>query len=126
MLMFGNGVLQIMWNGGEDGDPYIEIVDNFLFYPDPQAMKRLKNSRWEIKQAFKSKAVIEKDEKKRGDGNELYIVQEKNEDTGEVEEIALIKSKQWKELEEGVESPDDPRRARYEINTLKMGQISVS
>jgi hypothetical protein len=122
-LLFGNGVLQLMWDGGDDGDPYIEIVDNFLFYPDPQAMKRLKNSRWEIKQAFKSKAVIEKDEKTRGVGNELYTVMEKNEETGEIEGIALIRSKQWKELEEGTESPDDPRRARYEINTLKMGQI---
>lgn len=121
-LMFGNGVLQIMWDGDEDGDPYLEVVDNFLFYPDPQAMKRLKNSRWEIKQAFKSKAVIEKDEKDRGD-NPLYTVRELNEDTGEVEEISLIKSKKWKDIEEGSETPDDPRRKRYEINTLKMGQI---
>lgn len=121
-LMFGNGVLQIMWDGGDDGDPYIEVVDNFLFYPDPQAMKRLKNSRWEIKQAFKSKAVIERDEKKRGD-DPLYTTMEVNEETGELEEIAFVKSKQWKELEEGSETPDDPRRQRYEINTLKMGQI---
>lgn len=121
-LMFGNGILQIMWDGGEDGDPYIEVVDNFLFYPDPQSMKRLKNSRWEIKQAFKSKAVIERDEKKRGD-DPLYLTMEKDEETGEMKEIPFIKSKKWKALEEGSETPDDPRRKRYEINTLKMGQI---
>lgn len=121
-LMFGNGILQFMWDGDETGDPYIEIVDNFLFYPDPQAMKRLKNSRWEIKQAFKSKAVIEAAEKKRGDGY-LYAVMEENEETGEMEEIPLIKSKKWKDIHEGSETPDDPRRQRYEINTLKMGQI---
>ena len=91
-LMFGNGILQIMWDGDEDGDPYIEIVDNFLFYPDPQAMKRLKNSRWEIKQGFKSKAVIERDEKKRGE-DPLYTVMELDEETGEVVAKPLIKSK---------------------------------
>jgi len=121
-LLFGNGVLQIMWDGGDDGDPYIEVVDNFLFYPDPQAMKRLKNSRWEIKQAFKSKAVIEKAELDRGE-EVTYTVNELDEATGEMKVIPLIKSKRWKEIEEGSETPDDPRRARYEINTLKMGQI---
>ena len=121
-LMFGNGILQIMWDGDDDGDPYIEVVDNFLFYPDPQAMKRLKNSRWEIKQAFKSKAVIERDEKKRGD-DPLYTVMELDEETGGVVEKPLIKSKKWEKIEEGSETPDDPRRQRYEINTLKMGQI---
>lgn len=122
MLMFGNGVLQFMWDGDENGDPYIEIVDNFLFYPDPQAMKRLKNSRWEIKQSFKSKAVIEKAEKKRGDAY-LYSTVEKNEETQQMEVIALIKSKKWKEMEEGSASSTDPRIARYEINTKKMSQI---
>lgn len=121
-LMFGNGILQIMWDGDEDGDPYIEIVDNFLFYPDPQAMKRLKNSRWEIKQGFKSKAVIERDEKKRGE-DPLYTVMELDEETGEVVAKPLIKSKKWEKIDEGSETPDDPRRQRYEINTLKMGQI---
>lgn len=122
MLMFGNGILQFMWDGGEDGDPYIEVVDNFLFYPDPQAMKRLKNSRWEIKQGFKSKAVLETEEKKRGE-DPLYWVTEKNKDTQELETIPLIKSEKWKNIEEGSETPDDPRRQRYEINTKKMGQI---
>jgi len=121
MLIYGNGVLQVMWDGGDDGDPYIEVVDNFLFYPDPQAMKRLKNSRWEIKQNFKSKAVIESDEEKRGEDN-LYFVKEENEE-GEVVEVALIKSKKWKKIDEGGVNPDDPRRQRYEINTKKMGQI---
>jgi len=121
-LLFGNGVLQFMWEGGEDGDPYLEIVDNFLFYPDPQAMKGLKNSRWEIKQAFKSKAVIERDEKNREE-EPLYTVMEMDEDTQEIVEKSLIKSEKWKNIEEGSETPDDPRRQRYEINTLKMGQI---
>lgn len=121
-LMFGNGILQIMWDGDESGDPYIEVVDNFLFYPDPQAMKRLKNSRWEIKQAFKSKAVIERDEKKRG-AEPLYYVNEIDPETQEMKAVPLIKSKKWEKIDEGSETPDDPRRRRYEINTLKMGQI---
>lgn len=121
-LLFGNGVIQMMWDGGDDGDPYLEVVDNFLFYPDPQAMKRLKNSRWEIKQSFKSKAVIEQAEKKRGD-EPLYTVNELDEETQQIKVVPLIKSKKWKEIDEGSETPDDPRRQRYEINTLKMGQI---
>lgn len=121
-LMFGNGIAQIMWDGDENGDPYMEIVDNFLFYPDPQAMKRLKNSRWEIKQGFKSKAVIERAEKKRGE-NPMYTVDEIDENTQEVVTVPLIKSKRWKKIGEGSSTPDDPRRQRYEINTLKMGQI---
>jgi len=122
MLMYGNGILQLMWEGGPNGDPYIEIVDNFLFYPDPQAMKGLQNSRWEIKQSFKSKGVIGKAEEKRGE-NMLYTVIEKDEETGEMKEVSLIKSAKWKDINVGTSTPDDPRKQRYEINTLKMGQI---
>lgn len=65
MLQYGNGTGQLMWDGGEDGDPFLEIVDNFLFYTDPKATNRLKDSDWEIKQSFKSKDQIEAAEKKR-------------------------------------------------------------
>lgn len=115
-LKFANGTLQIMWNGTL---PDVEVVDNFLFYPDPQAGKRLKNSRWEIKQSFKSKAQIEKEEKERGD-NPLYIL---NIDNGEGEQTSLITSDKWKKIEDEQPKADDPRRQRYHINTLKMGQI---
>lgn len=120
-LMYGNGTLQFSWDGDDKtGDPYIENVDNFLFYVDPQAMNRLDGSRWEIKQFFKSKAVIEKAEKSRGE-NPLYEVTE--EVDGEMKVIPLIKSKKWEKITEDAVSVDDPRRERYEINTKKMGQI---
>lgn len=117
-LLYGNGILQVMWDGD---DPYIEVVDNWLFYPDPKAGKRLKNSRWEIKQSFKSKAQLEKEEKKRGD-NPLYTYKEKNTD-GIVAPKSLIDTAKWKDIEDEQPKADDPRRQRYEINTLKMGQI---
>jgi hypothetical protein len=94
MLIFGNGFAQLMWEGDENGDPLLEIVDNWLFYPDPQAMNRLKNSRWE-------------EETKRGE-NKLYPL--------------ILDWK--KDLEDESNSADDPRRERYEINTKKMGQIN--
>lgn len=100
-LMFGNGIAQVYWDGKTAN---MEIVDNWLFYPDPKAGNRLKNSRWEIKQAFKSKAVIENDEEKRGE-NRLY------------DEAKL------KKVKDEQPTGDDPRRDRYQINTLKMGQI---
>jgi len=109
MLLYGNGILQIMWDGDK---AYIEVVDNFLFYPDPKAGKRLKNSRWEIKQSFKSKAVLEKEEKKRGD-DALYMVGEKK----------FIDTDGWKKIDDEQPKADDPRRERYQINTLKMAQI---
>ena len=116
-LKFGNGTLQLMWNGKL---PDVEVVDDFLFYPDPKAGKRLKNSRWEIKQSFKSKAVIEKEEKGRED-NPLYLLSIPGEDG---EPTALINHKKWKEIEDSQSKNNDPRRQRYEINTKKMGQIN--
>ena len=101
-LTFGNGIIQIMWAGSFLD---IEVVDNWLFYPDPKAMNRLKNSRWEIKQSFKSKAVLLQEEKERGDHGRLY-------DKDKLEKI-----------EDEQPTGDDPRRDRYQINTLKMGQI---
>src|SRR5574343_526795 len=83
-LMLGNGVAQLFWKGKTPG---WEIVDNWLFYPDPKAQNRLKNSRWEIKQSFKSKAVIESEEKERGD-NTLYTVKEEKD--GKIEDVSLI------------------------------------
>lgn len=114
-LMFGNGTVQMFWN---DKFADIEVVDNWLFYPDPRSQNRLKNSRWEIKQSFKSKAVIEKEEKSRKE-NPLYTY--KNSDG---EEISLIKTKKWKDdINDEQPTGDDPRRERYQLNTLKMGQI---
>ena len=120
-LTYGNGILQFMWDGTST---YIEVVDNWLFYPDPKAGKRLKNSRWEIKQSFKSKAELEKDEKERGD-NPLYTHSDYkiDEETGKQKEQSLIESDKWKKIEDEQPKTDDPRRQRYEINTLKMGQI---
>lgn len=100
-LMYGNGTIQPIWAGNFVD---IDVVDNFLFYPDPKAQNRLSNSRWEIKQAFKAKAVIEKEEKKRED-EKLY----------DENELAKVDDEQ--------STGDDPRRDRYQINTLKMGQI---
>lgn len=119
MLMYGNGVMQIMWTGR---NPEIEVVDNWLFYPDPKAGKRLKNSRWEIKQSFKSKAQIEKEEKKRGD-NPLYIYKGVNDKGESVEQSIIYVDAEWKEVNDEQPKADDPRRQRYEINTKKMGQI---
>ena len=116
-LKFGNGTLQLMWTGKL---PDVEVVDDFLFYPDPKAGKRLKNSRWEIKQSFKSKAVIEKQEKERDD-NPLYLINVPGEDG---EPTPLIKHAKWKEIDDEQPRADDPRRQRYEINTKKMGQIN--
>lgn len=115
-LKTGNGTLQLMWNGKL---PNVEVVDSMLFYPDPKAGKRLKDSRWEIKQIFKAKAVIEKEEKARGD-NPLYILNIKGENG---EPTPLINHKKWKDIDDEQPRSDDPRRQRYEINTKKMGQI---
>lgn len=117
-LKTGNGTLQLMWHGSLPG---VEVVDSMLFYPDPKAGKRLKDSRWEIKQIFKEKAVVEKEEKERGD-NPLYILnipQENGEET-----TPLIDHPKWKEIDDEQPRSDDPRRKRYEINTKKMGQIN--
>jgi len=115
-LKSGNGTLQIMWTGKL---PDVSVVDEFLFYPDPKSGKRLKDSRWEIKQSFKSKAIIEKDELERGD-NPLYVVNIPGENG---EPTPLIKHAKWKTIEDEQPKADDPRLQRYRINTKKMGQI---
>lgn len=118
MLKFGNGVLQFSW----DGDKLqIEVVDNFLFYPDPRAGKRLNGSRWEIKQGFKSKAEIERDEKDRGD-NPLYILEDSEDEDGAAKSITEDKEA-WKKITDQTPKNDDPRRERYRINSKKMGKI---
>jgi len=104
MLIFGNGVVQLSWSGDENGHPYAEVVDNFLLYVDPKATNRLLDSRWEIKQTFKDKALIVKDEEGRGD-YALY----------DAEKIKALEDKPIKL---------DPRVDRTMINTLKMGQIN--
>ena len=103
-LLYGNGVAQIMWEGDADGDPYLEIVDNFLFYPDPKAGNRLKDSRWEIKQIFRDKIILEQEEEERGE-NRLY------------DEAEFAKVENQKVTE-------DPRLERNRINTLKSSQIN--
>jgi len=104
MLIFGNGPAQLSWDGDENGHPYLEIVDPYLFYPDPKATNRLLDSRWEIKQTFKDKAVIVSDEKKRGSYS-LY----------DAEKLKEIEDKPIKL---------DPRVDRVNINTLRMGQVN--
>jgi hypothetical protein len=104
MLIFGNGVGQISWDGDENGHPYLEIVDPYLFYPDPKATNRLLDSRWEIKQCFKDKAVIVSDEEARGT-------------------YALYDAEKMKSIEDKPIKLD-PRSDRTAINTLRMGQIN--
>lgn len=117
MLKFGNGTLQIGWDGNK---LYLEVVDNFLFYPDPKSGKRLNGSRWEIKQSFKTKAELERDERDRED-NPLYVVGNGNDEKGKPKSI--IYSERWDDIDDQTPRSDDPRRERYRINTLKMGQV---
>lgn len=106
MLLYGNGYAQLSWDGDENGDPFLEIVDNWLLYFDPTAGNRLYDSNWEIKQSFKPKAILKKEEDKRGE-NKLYD-----------------KITNWDDIEDQEQRSDDPRKERYQINTLKMGQIN--
>lgn len=106
MLLYGNGYAQLSWAGDSDGDPFLEIVDNWLLYFDPTAGNRLYDSNWEIKQSFKPKAILKKEEDGRGE-NKLYD-----------------KIKNWDDIEDQEQRADDPRKERYQLNTLKMGQIN--
>lgn len=112
MLLYGNGIAQVTWEGNHTG---LEIVDNWLFYPDPYAQNRLRNSRWEIKQSFKNLAVIEREEKERekkgGPEARLY------------DEDKIERLKEAKELQDETSEGKDPRQEREEINTLKMSQV---
>jgi hypothetical protein len=101
MLMYGNGTGQLSWDGT---NPYLEIVDNWMLYVDPKAQNRLKNSRWEIKQTFKDKAVLKKEDEARAD-EKLYDLID------------------WEKVDDEQPTGNDPRRERYELNTKKMGQI---
>lgn len=104
-LLYGNGVAQLTWKPGEkdDGDPDLEIVDLWTFYPDPEATDLQKDSKYEIVVLYKKKEQIEKEEEARGE-NRIY----KNLEYVENKKIT-----------------NDPRRERYEINTKKMGQIAT-
>lgn len=124
MLKYGNGYAQLFWRDGEDGgDPGMDIIDNWLLYFDPNAGPRLKDSEWEIKQAFKSKSRILKDEKKRDVRYEE--VEEEDPETGEVVKSEVKVHGVYKNLDfvEDMKIADDPRAERLEIETLKMGQI---
>lgn len=104
-LKYGNGIVQLTWNPGEeeDGDPDLEVQDLWLFYPDPEATDLQKDSKYEIVLLYKKKEQILKEEEARGE-NKLY----KNLECVDNKKIT-----------------DDPRRERYQINTKKMGQIDV-
>lgn len=104
MLTYGNGTAQLMWDGDENGDPFLEIVDNFLFYPDPKATNRLKDSDWEIKQSFKSKDQIESDEKKREEAAKKTAAAEAEEADEEDPEDADVE-----ETEDGEEEDSKPK-----------------
>lgn len=136
MLKYGNGYVQLFWQDAEDGgEPGMEVIDNWLLYFDPNATNRLKDSEWEIKQGFKRKSKILKEEKKRD-------VREEEEEVGEDEEgddieerenedgtVTRVRRKQvhgiYKNLEyvQDEKISDDPRAERLELETLKMGQI---
>ncbi len=103
-LLYGNGLIQVFW------DPVkkvaeAEVLDNLLIYIDPQAKNRLQDCRWIIKQSWKEKEIIQKEEKERGEENAMY-------DAGKLDSLE----------NEGI--GDDPRRDRREINAKKMGMIN--
>ena len=140
-LIFGDGVLQLSWQPGEEGEgePFLSLQDLWLFYPDPEATDLQKDSKWEITQSFKTIERIEKEEKER---EKLFLGKkkkktEKTEKTEEGDEEGEKKEKKEKGENEEVlgsiyenlecvenESHEDPRKERYEINTKKMGQIT--
>ncbi len=97
-LIFGNGVIQLMWKGE---DPFMSMPDLWLFYPDSEATS-LNDSRHESLLVYKRKEIIEEEEEKRG-ANKLY------------ENLDKVANKKI---------TDDPRKERYEINTKKMGQVA--
>lgn len=124
MLKYGNGYAVLGWKatfddeGNDDGDPFMEIEDNWLLYFDPTSGPRLQDSGWEIRQRFKRKERIEKDEEKRKK-------KETDDETGEEKEVGgLYKNLEY--VKNQRQSLNDPRRERYEIETLKMGQIDTS
>lgn len=102
-LKYGNGVSQFSWDSTKDV-PHMEVCDRWLLYIDPQADQRLEGTRWIIKQSWKEKEIIKKEEKERGE-DRIYE-----------EEV----------LEEVDNRPvhDDPRRERQEVNAKKMGQVN--
>lgn len=124
MLKYGNGYAIMGWkasfdeDGNDDGDPTMDIEDNWLLYFDPTAGPRLQDSGWEIRQRFKRKERIEKDEEKR-------TKKETDEETGEEKSTGgLYKNLEF--VKNQRQSLNDPRKERYEIETLKMGQIDTS
>ena len=124
MLKYGNGYAHIYWMDHEDGgDPGMDIIDNWLLYFDPNATNRLKDSEWEIKQIFKSKARILKEEKNRA--NDEVEVEEEDPETGEKKVVKKSVHGVYKNLEhvQDQKITDDPRSERVNIESLKMGQI---
>lgn len=133
MLKYGNGYAVMGWGatideeGKDDGNPTMDIDDNWLLYFDPTSGPRLKDSGWEIRQIFRRKERIEKEEEKRShkekeedeEGNPVI-----DEETGEAKETEI--GKLYHNLEfvkNQKQNTNDPRKERYEIETLKMGQI---
>ena len=116
MLKYGDGYAVMNWKrkGPDDGDPSMTIWDNWLFYHDPAAGPRLKNSGWEILQSFKKKEKIIKEEKKRAGVTDTENTE--NQDTqGLYKGLEFVTNKDNR--------GNDPRRERYELETLKMAQI---
>lgn len=104
MLIYGNGYVQLSWSGDQNGHPYAEVVDNFVLYVDPKATNRMLDSRYEIKQSWKDKAIIVEEEKLRGEYS-LYDAAKIT--TLEDKPIVL-----------------DPRVDRANLNTMRMAQIN--
>lgn len=116
MLKYGNGYAHIYWLESEEGgQPGMDIIDNWLLYFDPSSGGRLKDSNWEIKQSFKKKKIIQKQEKARSQT-------ERDEETGADVIVGEIYNENLKYVEDQ-SIKEDPRAERYEIETLKMGQI---
>lgn len=136
MLKYGNGYAHLYWRDAEDGgDPAMDILDNWLLYFDPQASNRLKDSEWEIKQVFKTKQKIEKEESKRnereeeeevGEDEEGDDIEERENEDGTTKRVRVKKVHGvYKNLQyvKNQAISDDPRTERVQIESLKAGQI---
>lgn len=123
MLKYGNGYAHIFWLESEEGgDPGMDIIDNWLLYFDPSAGPRLKDSDWEVKQSFKKIAKIKKEEKKRTKNDDAITDDDEELEEGEERETGALYNDNLKYVENQTVA-EDPRAERYEIETLKMGQI---
>ncbi len=100
---FGNGIAKVTWlvdASIEYDDPFMAICDLWDILPAPETEDLDEDCPWLIHRIVKIKERIEKEEKARGE-NAIY----KN--------LEFVEAKQV----------DDWKKARYDLNTKKAGQI---